>query len=51
MTNDDKMLKILDELSTNVATILVEQQAQRIDIRSIQRDVSYLKIEVKSEDS
>ena len=48
MTSDDKILKILDALSLNVATILQEQQAQRTDIRSLQRDVSYLKIDIET---
>lgn len=43
MTNDDRILNILGELTTNVSTILQEQQAQRIDIRSLQKDVSALK--------
>jgi hypothetical protein len=48
MTNDDKIFTILGELSKNVATILEEQQAQRTDIRSLQRDVSYLKIDIET---
>lgn len=48
MTNDDKILKILDVISKNVATILKEQQAQRTDIRSLQRDVSYLRIDIET---
>ena len=48
MTNDDKMFKVLDELSTNIATVLAEQQAQRTDIRSLQREVSSLKIGIET---
>jgi DNA anti-recombination protein RmuC len=46
MTNDDKILKILDVLSMNVATVLEEQHAQRTDIRLIHRDVSELKEDI-----
>ena len=40
MTHDKKILQLLEGLSTNVSTILEEQQSQRIDIRSLQKDVS-----------
>lgn len=36
MAHEDRILKLLDELSTNVSTVLEEQHAQRSDIRSIQ---------------
>jgi uncharacterized protein YhaN len=50
MTNEDKVLTILGELSKNVATILEEQQAQRTDIRSLQRNVSDIKVDMASKD-
>jgi hypothetical protein len=40
MTTDDKILKILGALTDNVATVLEEQQAQRTDIRYIQREMA-----------
>lgn len=46
MTNNDKILTILGELSKNVATILEEQQAQRTDIRSLQHDMSSMKADM-----
>jgi cell division septum initiation protein DivIVA len=45
----DQHNKLITELADNMATFLTEQQAQRIDIRSLHTEVHAAKDELKSE--
>jgi regulator of replication initiation timing len=45
----DQQGKVLAELTATVGTILEEQQAQRIDIRSLHEELHATKEELKSE--
>lgn len=46
MNNDEKILKILETVAANMATVLSEQQAQRTDIRSLHTDMQSLHTEI-----